>query len=64
MAKKPSPTQIKILKTAAGIAYHVPFGNSQHGGWSSAYMVCRQNGWTDQDGKITEAGKRVLGIVK
>nr|WP_298099713.1 hypothetical protein [uncultured Shinella sp.] len=54
--KKPSLTQRKILETAAGLANHRPHGRSQHGGWSSAYLVCRHNNWTDRMGLITVAG--------
>jgi hypothetical protein len=58
--KKPTLTQRKILETAAGLASHRPRGNSQHGGWSAAYLVCRRNGWTDDRGNITEAGRALL----
>jgi len=59
--KKPTITQRKILETAAGLADHRPQGRSQHGGWTSAYAVCRQNGWIGRDGKTTEAGMQAIG---
>lgn len=61
--KMPSVTQVKILKNAAGIAKHSPFGKSEAGGWSAAYMVCRREKWTDRDGKITEFGRLALKMV-
>lgn len=60
--KKPTPTQRKILESAAGVAEHRPSGRSEHGGWSGAYVVCRRNGWTDNHGAITDAGREAMGL--
>lgn len=60
--KKPTATQRKILETAAGVANHRPSGRSEHGGWSGAHVVCRCNGWTDNRGQITDAGREAIGL--
>lgn len=56
-----SPTQIKILQNANGRQPpHRPFGRSEAGGWSAAYMACFRKGWLRQGEIITDAGKAVL----